>query len=74
MVIRQAVAESGAKDIKALSLSVQGDAVIPVDKEIMPLHNALLGMDYRTVKQAKQCSDMMGERTLFNITGMRTHP
>lgn len=73
-VIRQAVSESGIKDIRALSLSVQGDAVIPVDRYITPLHNALLGMDYRSVKQGEQCSRLIGERELFNITGMRPHP
>ena len=73
-VIKQAVHESGVKNIKALSLSVQGDAVIPVDKEITPLHNTLLGMDYRSVKQGEECSRLIGERELFNLTGMRPHP
>jgi len=73
-VIRQAVAESGVKDIKALSLSVQGDAVIPVDKSIMPLHNTLLGMDYRSVPQMEYCISLLGGRKLFDLTGMRPHP
>lgn len=74
LVVRQAVQESGVKDIKALSLSVQGDAVIPVDKNILPLHNTLLGMDYRGVKQSEKSSELIGDRELFNITGMRPHP
>lgn len=74
LVIRQAVSESGVRDIKALSLSVQGDAVIPVDREITPLHNALLGMDYRSAAQGETCSRLMGARELFNMTGMRPHP
>lgn len=73
-VIKKAVADSGVREIKALSLSVQGDAIIPVDKNIMPLHNTLLGMDYRSVKQAEACSAVFGERELFNQTGMRPHP
>lgn len=73
-VIRQAVLESGVKDIRALSLSVQGDAVIPVDRSIKPLHNTLLGMDYRTVKQGEFCSKLLGDRKLFETTGMRPHP
>jgi len=72
--VKQAVAKSGVKNIKALSVSVQGDAVIPVDKNIRPLHNALLGMDYRSKEQADFCSGLLGERNLFNITGMRPHP
>lgn len=75
LVISQAVKESGINnDIKAISLSVQGDAVIPVDRDIKPLHNALLGMDYRSVKQAEYCSDLIGGRDLFALTGMRAHP
>lgn len=75
LVISQAVAESGMKDdIKAISLSVQGDAIIPVDKDIKPLHNALLGMDYRAVKQAEYCADLIGDKNLFRLTGMRAHP
>ncbi len=73
-VIRKAVNESGVKDIKALSLSVQGDAIIPVDRNINPLHNTLLGMDYRTVTESKECADLFGDREIFNRTGMRPHP
>jgi xylulokinase len=73
-VIRQAVIESGVADIKALSLSVQGDAIIPVDSSIRPLHNTLLGMDYRTVPQAENCASLLGGRRLFDLTGMRSHP
>ncbi|GAH63031.1 unnamed protein product, partial [marine sediment metagenome] len=43
-VIRKAIKESNLKDIKAICVSVQGDAVIPVDSKIHPLHNAILGM------------------------------
>jgi xylulokinase len=73
-VISKAVQESGVKNIKALSLSVQGDAIIPVDKNIMPLHNALLGMDYRTTKESRDCSELVGDKKLFLVTGMRPHP
>lgn len=73
-VIRKAVADSGAKDIRALSLSVQGDAIIPVDKNIRPLHNTLLGMDYRSVEQGEACANIFGDRGLFDRTGMRPHP
>lgn len=73
-VIKQALAQSGCKGIKALSLSVQGDAVIPVDRNVHPLHNALLGMDYRSKKQAEECGALLGDKELFNRTGMRPHP
>lgn len=73
-VITKAVSESGLKDIRAISLSVQGDAIIPVDSNIKPLHNALLGMDYRSFHQAEVCAQIFGEQNLFNLTGMRPHP
>jgi len=73
-VIRKVIRESNLKDIKAICVSVQGDAVIPVDSKIRPLHNAILGMDYRSVREAQFCSELIGERELFNITGMRPHP
>lgn len=80
IVIKKAIEEAkiksnlDASDIKALSLSVQGDAVIPVNKNILPLYNAILGMDYRTTKESKLCSETFGDKNLFNLTGMRPHP
>lgn len=73
-VLREAVARSGVNDIKALSLSVQGDAVIPVDQEFRPLHRAVLGMDYRSQRQAAECEEKCGAFALFQRTGMRSHP
>ncbi len=74
-VIAQAVSRTdNPKDIGAMSLSVQGDAIIPVDKNFNPVHNAILGMDYRSLPQAEKCTSEFGDRALFNLTGMRPHP
>ncbi|MDR0601629.1 MAG: hypothetical protein LBG42_04545 [Treponema sp.] len=74
-VIGNAVAGcKNKKDIKALSLSVQGDAVIPVDRNLKPLYNALLGMDYRTEEESRFLEEKFGARYLFEKTGMRPHP
>lgn len=73
-VIAEAVRKAGVADIKALSVSVQGDAIIAIDKSHNPLYNAILGMDYRSEKQARYCSKRFGERALFDRTGMRPHP
>ncbi len=72
--LREAVAKSGAKDFRALSVSVQGDAIIPVDKNFRALHPAILGMDYRSAPQAQRCADILGAFALFQRTGMRPHP
>jgi len=73
-VLQEAVAQSGVKDIAALSLSVQGDAVIPIDQDFRPLHPAILGMDYRSQRQTTECEEKCGAFELFQRTGMRPHP
>ena len=49
--IREAVAAAGTRDIAALGLSVQGEAVMPVDAQGRALRPAILGMDTRTGEQ-----------------------
>ena len=73
-VIKEAVSKSKIADICALSLSVQGDAIIPVDENICPLQHTILGMDYRSFEEANYCKGVLGDRKLFDLTGMRTHP
>lgn len=70
----RALAESGAREACALSLSVQGDAVIPVDSEGRALHPAILGMDYRAAPQASRVTRTLGGLRVFRQTGMRPHP
>ncbi len=72
--VREAVARARVKDLRALSVSVQGDAIIPVDAQFRALHPAILGMDYRSAPQAKACAEQFGDFELFNRTGMRAHP
>ena len=72
--VRESVARARVKDLRALSVSVQGDAVIPVDAQFRALHPAILGMDYRSAPQAKACAEQFGDFDLFQRTGMRAHP
>ena len=58
---------------KAMALSVQGEAVIPVDKRGKPLRNAILGMDTRTTAENKWLAETFGAELLFNRTGMPMH-
>ncbi len=62
-----------AERLGALSLSVQGDAVIPVNDRGEAIYNAILGMDYRSAPQAERCAKSLGARELFERTGMRPH-
>jgi len=73
-VIRRAIKNIKKNDIKALSLSVQGDAIIPVDNKFNAIHNTILGIDYRSKENLELCEEVFGSRKLFNITGMRPHP
>ena len=62
------------KQVKALGISVQGDAIIPVDRYNKTLMPAQLGMDYRGKVQVTACEERHGSRFLFERTGMRPHP
>ncbi|MFW6180828.1 MAG: FGGY-family carbohydrate kinase, partial [Spirochaetota bacterium] len=73
-VMGEASSRAGSGETGALSISVQGDAVIPVDRDFRPLHPAVLGMDYRPEPQARACARKLGDRELFRETGMRPHP
>ena len=72
--LREAVAASGIRKVRAIGLSVQGDAIIAVDHGFKPLSPALLGMDYRPAAIAEECGRRFGDRKLFELTGMRPHP
>ncbi|MGD1833916.1 MAG: FGGY-family carbohydrate kinase, partial [Sphaerochaetaceae bacterium] len=72
-VLVRSILSCGIRMIKAIGLSVQGDAVIPVDANGNALAPALLGMDYRSAKAADEFSGMFGEKYLFRKTGMRPH-
>jgi len=57
----------------ALALSVQGEAVIPVDAEGRVLRPAILGMDTRTGIENEWLAERFGGETLFRRTGMPVH-
>lgn len=58
---------------RALALSVQGEAIIPVDGGGRPLRPAILGMDTRTGAEIRWLAERFGAETLFNRTGMPLH-
>ena len=72
-VIGKAVDTIG-QQISAMSLSVQGDAVIAINQNRTAISPAYLGMDYRGTKETKDCIELFGDRYLFQLTGMRPHP
>jgi len=71
--LREAIAAAGPEDIVALGLSVQGEAVMPVDAQGQALRPAILGMDTRTGEQNAWLRDKFGAEHLFERTGMPLH-
>lgn len=63
----------GAAPVEALGLSVQGEALIPVDAQGEAIYPAILGMDTRTGKQNWELREHFGARVLFDKTGMPIH-
>ena len=60
-------------NIEALSLSVQGEAIIPIDDSGKALRPAILGMDTRTVDQNLWIMNNFDPFWLFTHTGMPIH-
>ena len=57
----------------ALALSVQGEAITPVDDRGIPLRPTILGMDSRTGAENEWLAERFGAEALFNRTGMPLH-
>lgn len=68
-----AAAQAGG-DIRAISFSTQGDALILLDREERVMAPVQLGMDYRCVAQAERLAGGLGRERLFETTGMPPHP
>ena len=71
--LKEAVARNAGDRPQALALSVQGEAVIPVDSEGRALRHAILGMDTRTGDENRWLVERFGAGTLFARTGMPVH-
>lgn len=70
----QEIAPAGRHDApRALALSVQGEAVMPVDAAGRPLRPAILGMDTRTVAENAWLAECFGAAALYARTGMPLH-
>jgi xylulokinase len=72
-VLRSVAAAGIGRVACAIGLSVQGEAVIPVDTSGNALRPAILGMDTRTSAQNAWLRSQVGARALFERTGMPVH-
>ena len=71
--VAQAVRQSQADPPRAMALSVQGEAVIPVDCTGGPLRPAILGMDTRSTAENAWLAETFDPQVLFHRTGMPMH-
>jgi xylulokinase len=71
--LKEAVAKNPGEPPRAMALSVQGEAVIPVDAEGRALRHAILGMDTRTGSENRRLIEQFGAEDLFARTGMPVH-
>jgi len=73
-VLAQAAQATPSDPVKALSVSVQGEAVVPLDSHGHPLYNFSVSFDHRTIPQFEWWQEHLGRDRIFQITGMPLHP
>jgi xylulokinase len=71
---RQAIKEVLTKveyprEIRAVGVTSQGETLISLDKEGVPLRNAVVWLDTRAVKEAKEIRETFGKDKIYRITG-----
>ena len=71
--LAQAVDQAKADPPRAMALSVQGEAVIPVDRTGRPIRHAILGMDTRSTAENAWLAQVFDPQVLFRRTGMPLH-
>ena len=71
--LRELLTMAGNSDVAGISLSVQGEAVMPVDENGRALRPMMPGMDTRTGSQNEWLSLHLGAAHLFELTGMPVH-
>ena len=62
----------GKGQVRGISVSSQGIAFVPVDKNYEPLRNAFSWLDGRAEEQITQIQEKFSERRMYEITGKST--
>ena len=68
---KSAIAKAGipGSEIKGISISSQGITLVPVDKNIKPLCNAISWLDSRAEAETEEIGRDFGEEKIFFLTG-----
>ncbi|GHF22930.1 FGGY-family carbohydrate kinase [Pseudolysinimonas yzui] len=74
--IRQVIAHPAVLNdpVEAVSFSVQGEAVVPIDREGRALARSPVSMDRRGMQAASDLGDRLGRERVQVITGQPLHP
>jgi xylulokinase len=71
--IREVAAKTKDDPIKALSVSAQGEAVTPLDKNGNILYNSIVTFDTRTSEYVEWWEKRLSKQEIFQTTGMPLH-
>ena len=68
--VRQVVSRADAASrVRAISLSLQGGTLVPVDRQLRPLRNAIVWSDMRCTEQSRAFAAQHGTSYLYEKTG-----
>ena len=72
----KAISKAGisAKEIKSISISSQGITVVPVDRELKPLCNAINWLDVRAEEEAAEIEKDFDNDKIFKLMGKNIDP
>jgi len=73
-VIREVASKTKRDPVKAIGLSVLGEAVTPVARDGKPLCNSITAVDRRSIEETLWLEKTIGKKRIFEITGMPVHP
>src|SRR5690348_6671892 len=70
--VRQVLAAAGMRpaDGTHLGLASQVDGVVPVDRALMPLRDAIIWLDRRAADEAAALAAKLGTDAIFAVTGL----
>lgn len=61
--------DAAADDVAALSISAQGETLVPVAADGRPLRDAIVWLDNRAEAEAAELRDRFGAQRLYEVTG-----
>ena len=73
-VLKEVNSDVRKDPVQSLSISCQGEAVLPISKAGKELYNFIITFDSRTQPQYKWWQEKLDAKKLFSITGMPLHP